>query len=260
MSKISQKHSSAKPAHYNKEAEFYDQFNEKGSDVVNQLIEKTLKKYKSHTVLDLACGTGLQVFFLNKRGYDVIGYDINYKMLKIAKNKAKKLGVNIKFIKGDMRSTQAGKFDAVISIHSAIGHLTKDDFEISIKNIYNNLNRGGIFMFDIFNLDYLLAGENITKLTIDEQKKLGNIIRREIQYSTINNDGILASYDIYHEQEGSNKPRISKAFQTLQVYSAKQIEMMLEKNGFNVLRQCNINGTRFYQKTTERFMTIAMKK
>lgn len=252
-------HKSAKPSHYNKEAKYYDKFNEKNSFQINQVIEKILKKYKTKTVCDLTCGTGSQVFWLAQRGYEVVGSDINLKMLTIAKNKAKKEKLYVKFIQGDMRTAKAGKFDAVLTIFNAIGHLTKPDFEKAMRNIHENLNDNGLYVFDIFNLNYLLKDNNITKLTIDWQKKSGNNAVREIQYSTISNDGILASYDIYHEQIGSNKPKISNAFQTLQVYSAKQLKMMLQKNGFKVLKQCNINGSKFSDSKSDRILTVCKK-
>ncbi len=253
-------HYSAKPSHYNKEALHYDVFNEKNSKLINQFIEKILKKYRVKTVLDLTCGTGSQVFWLVKRKYDVVGYDINSKMLKIAKDKAKKEKLDIKFIKGDMRTTKAGKFDAVITIFNAVGHLTKNDFERAMRNIHGNLNDQGLYVFDIFNLSYLLKDNNITKLTIDLQKKTGNTTTREIQYSTINSDGILASHDFYYEQTGSNKPKISKAYQTLQVYSAKQLKEFLQKNRFKILRQCAIDGSRLSENKTDRILTIARKQ
>lgn len=252
-------HKSAKPSHYNKEAKYYDKFNEKNSVLINQKLEKILKKYKAKTVCDLTCGTGSQVFWLAKRGYEVVGSDINSKMLTIAKNKAKKEKLHVKFIQGDMRTIKAGKFDAVLTIFNAIGHLTKPDFEKAMRNIHETLNDNGLYVFDIFNLNYLLKNNNITKLTIDWQKKSGNNAVREIQYSTISNDGILASYDIYHEQIGSNKPKISNAFQTLQVYSAKQLKMMLQKNGFKVLKQCNINGSKFSDSKSDRILTVCKK-
>jgi hypothetical protein len=158
-----------------------------------------------------------------------------------------------------MCSTKAGKFDTVITIFNAIGHLTKYDFEKSMRNIHSNLNDGGLYVFDIFNLSYLLKEDNITKLTIDNQKRYGNKTVREIQYSTISNDGILASYDIYHEQISSNQPKISKAFQTLQVYSKKQIKDMLQRNGFKVLKLCNIDGSKFDDIKSDRMLTVCRK-
>lgn len=250
-------HHSAKASHYNKESKHYDNFNEKNSILINQTIEKILKKYKVKTVLDLTCGTGSQVFWLDKRGYEIVGADINLKMLTIAKNKARKEKLTIKFISGDMRTTKTGKFDAALTIFNAVGHLTKHDFESAMQNIYGNLSASGLY---IFNLIYLLKDDNITKLTIDVQTKSENTTAREIQYSTISNDGILASYDIYYEQIGSNKPKIANAFQTLQVYSAKQLKELLQKNGFKVLPQCNIDGSRFSESKSKRIVTIAKKQ
>lgn len=202
-------HESAKPSHYDKESKSYDAFNEKKSAIINQTIEKILNKHKVKTVLDLSCGTGSQVFWLAERGFELTGCDINAKMLKIAKDKAKNKKLGIKFIKGDMRKTRAGKFDAVITIFNAIGHLTKEDFSKAISNIRDHLNDSGLYVFDIFNLAYLIADNNITKLTIDFQKVISGTSYREIQYSTINQEGVLASFDTYIEQKGAGKPILS---------------------------------------------------
>jgi len=252
-------HSSAKPSHYNKEAQYYDSLSEKGSELINQIIEKILKKQGAKTVLDLTCGTGSQVFWLAKRGYKVVGSDINSKMLKIAQNKAKKQETNVTFLKGDMRTTKVGKFDAVITIFNAVGHLTKSDFEKAIQNIYENLKDGGLYIFDINNLSYLIKDDNITDLTIDWQKIIGNTTIRRIQYSTIDKDGILTSYTTFYEQQDSNKAKISKSRQTLQVYTAKQLREILHRNGLKVLGQYGIDGSKFVETKTDCILTIAKK-
>ncbi|GAB4392820.1 MAG: hypothetical protein Tsb005_08440 [Gammaproteobacteria bacterium] len=252
-------HTSAKPSHYNKESKHYDSFNEKNSALINKVLENYLSKHKVKAVLDLSCGTGSQVFYLTKYGYQVIGVDINSQMLSIAKNKAQQFKKNIMFKKGDMRTAKIGQFDAVITIFNAIGHLTKQDFEKAIQNIRANLNKKGLYIFDIFNLNYLLEKDNITRLTIDVQTRKQGVLAREIQYSTINHDGVLASYDIYHEQTDLNKPKISKAFQTLQVYSADQLKKLLEKNSFKLIKLSAIDGSRFNDKRTERMLVVAQK-
>lgn len=141
----------------------------------------------------MTCGTGSQVFWLAKCGYEVIGADINSKMLKVASSKAKKEKLALRFLKGDTRSTQVGKFDAVITIFNAVYHLPKDDFEEAIRNISSNLKDGGLYIFDINNLSFLMNGDNITTLTIDWQEIVSDTKVREIQYSTIDKDGILVS-------------------------------------------------------------------
>ncbi|MDA0911050.1 MAG: class I SAM-dependent methyltransferase [Proteobacteria bacterium] len=253
-------HTSASPAHYDKEAKHYDAFNEARSVQINQLIEQVLQENNVKTVLDLTCGTGSQVFWLAERDFEVIGIDINEKMLAIASEQAKQKNMLLRFELGDMRTSHVGQFDAILTIFNSIGHLTKADFALALQNIHTNLNHGGFYIFDIFNLDYLQYEDNITKLTIDWQKKSGDITAREIQYSTISKAGVLASYDIYHEQKGCEASTISTAFQTLQVYSAQQLKILLEQRGFKVLQQTDIDGSPLIPTVSERILTVAIKQ
>ena len=252
-------HQTAKPSHYNKESESYDAFNEARSAVINSTIEKILKKYNVNTVLDLTCGTGSQVFWLTEQGFTVVGSDINEKMLKIAKEKAKKEKLDLQFIKGDMRTIHVDEFDAVITIFNAIGHLTKTDFKKTLQNVHGNLKKDGLYIFDIANLNYFLKGDNITDLTVDWLTTTDDTRFRDIQYSTINIDGILAFYTTSIVQKGSEMPKVSKSAQTLQIYTAKQLQEMLDKNGFKVLEQCGIDGSKFIEDRTDRILTIAQK-
>ena len=250
-------HSSAKSSHYDQAAEKYDLFNTENSKVINKTIEKVLKKYRAKSILDMTCGTGSQVFWLAKLGYDVIGSDINSKMLKIAKDKAQEEKVDIRFIKGDMRTLKVGKFDSVITIFNAVGHLTKSDFEKAMRNIHRNLKDGGIYIFDINNLSYLLKDNNITTLTIDWLRTSDDTVLRDIQYSTIDKNGILASYTTHYEQPDTRKPKISQSAQTLQVYTAQQLKDMLGRNGFKVLNQYAIDGSKFNETKSDRILTVA---
>jgi SAM-dependent methyltransferase len=195
-------------------------------------------------------------------------------MLKIAKQKAKLKQLKIKFLQGDCRTVQSGKFDAAITIFNAISHLTREDFKLTIQNINRNLNPGGLYIFDIFNLDSLKAGNNITKLTGDWMAATDGQEFREIQFSTISDDGILASYNTYVYQEdghssptkvskgdGNERPtKISKGYEnTLQVYGSDELQEILKENRFVVLAQTDINGEVFSKETSERLLTVAKK-
>ena len=248
------KHTTAKPSHYDNDASSYDALNEDHSKIINSTIEKILKKHSAKSVLDMTCGTGSQVFWLNKAGFEVTGSDISAKMLERAKSKALQTGLDLNFIEGDIRNLQVGKFDAAITIFNAIGHLTKADFELAIRNIYNNLNPGGLYIFDINNLEYLLHQDNITKLTIDWLKQTSNGSVRKIQYSTISNDGVLASYTTTCENE-----TISNDKQTLQVYSAKQLTKMLENSGFKVIDITATDGKVFSNTESDQILITAQR-
>ncbi len=251
-------HTSAEPSHYDCLADNYDAFNEKNSAQINQLIAKLLQHYGVQTVLDLSCGTGSQALWLTQCGYEVVGVDMNRKMLNIAKAKTQEQHLDIRFIEGDMRDIRVGEFDAVITIFNAIGHLTQQDFRRSLSNIRHQLHDRGLYIFDIFNLAYLLQDDHITRLTIDWQTLSGSRTTRDIQYSTVNAEGILASYDLCFECIGDLEPTTSTYAQTLQIYTAQQIKALLYQHGFKVLQQCQIDGGPL-SKETERIVTIAIK-
>ncbi len=251
------------PVWYDKDSEFEEIFHKDTTNerITNRTIEKILKKYKVKTVLDLTCGTGSQVFHLLKRGFKVTGSDISKGMLKIANRKAKQDKIKIRFLRGDMRTIQAGKFDAAITIFNAIGHLTKAGFSKAMRNIHRNLNEGGIYIFDILNLNYVLDKDNIMKMSMERMGSSGNIKVRELQHSIIDNDGILTSYTIFYTQKAKKTPKVSsKNIITLQLYTAEDLKKMLAKNGFKVIHQCAIDGSKFNGKKTERIVTIAKKK
>lgn len=249
------------PRWYDRDSKFEEAFNEntENSRQTNRTIEKILKKYKCRTVLDLTCGTGSQVFWLMKKKFKVIGADISKGMLKIAKQKSKKEKIPVKLLHGDMRTIQVGKFDAVITIFNSIGHLTKNDFEKTMRNIHKNLNPHGIYIFDILNLNYALHADNIKKFSLDRIKNIGDIKLRELQHSIINPEGILISHTIFYLQHRSSKIKTSKTTITLQLYTIEELREMLSRNGFKVLAQVGIDGSKLSGKKTERIVTIAQK-
>lgn len=119
------------------------------------------------------------------------------------------------------------------------------------------MNAGGLYIFDNFNLNYLLDKDNICQLTMDIQTNAQGKQFREIQYSTIDNKGILASFDTYIEQVNGKKPKVSYAQQTLQTYSIKQIEEVLIQCGFKLIKKCTPDGGRFSDKKSERMFIVA---
>ena len=122
------------PLEYKKLPEFFDAHNISDDTIsTNTVIEKLLNEQNVKSVLDFTCGTGSQVFFLKKIGYDIAGVDFSPALLKIARNKALQKNLSINFIDGDMRSSKIGKYDAVITIFNAIGHLSKNDFQNTLK-------------------------------------------------------------------------------------------------------------------------------
>nr|WP_106331215.1 class I SAM-dependent methyltransferase [Legionella pneumophila] len=74
------------PLEYQKMPEYFDAHNiNEETETKNALIEKLLRKQNVKSVLDMTCGTGSQVFYLAKRGYDVVGSDFSPSLLAIVR-------------------------------------------------------------------------------------------------------------------------------------------------------------------------------
>jgi ubiquinone/menaquinone biosynthesis C-methylase UbiE len=103
-------------------------------------------------VLEIACGTGRIYLELLKDGVNVYGIDISENMLKVLKMKAKKLGLEPKVFKADMRTFKLGqKFSLIIiPFRSFLHNLTIEDQIKTLKNIKNHLAQNGKFILNFF--------------------------------------------------------------------------------------------------------------
>ncbi|MCE3044157.1 class I SAM-dependent methyltransferase [Legionella sp. 16cNR16C] len=249
------------PLEYQQMPEYFDAHNvSEQTDYKNALIEKLLRDQGVKTVLDMTCGTGSQVFYLAERGYHVVGSDFSPKLLEFAREKAKAINKDIPFIDGDMRTLAAGQFDAVITIFNAIGHLTKVNFEKALRNIKSNLNEEGIYVFDIFNLEAITA-ERLREYVMDTEHFVNEVHIRHKQYSEVDREkGLLTSHDHYLISNGSDEPVSCNHRFSLQMYTAFELQTILERNGLDVIKQWDMEGNDFIAEHSISILTVARKK
>lgn len=158
---------------YSDFAEVYDKLQDADYEKFIDFYEQIFKKFgkKPELVLDLACGTGSITINMAKRGYDMIGLDLSWEMLNIARNKAAKEGQEILFLNQDMCEMELfGTVDAVVCALDGVNYIT--DYE-NLKQLFrlveNYLNPGGMFIFDINSktkLENILGGNTFVN---DEQ-------------------------------------------------------------------------------------------
>jgi ubiquinone/menaquinone biosynthesis C-methylase UbiE len=190
----------------------------------------------------------------------VTGADFSPDLLNQARNKAVREKLDINFIDGDMRSLQVGSFDAVITIDNAIGHLTKVDFEQAMCNIHKNLKDGGLYLFDILNLE-AMTDEVVANLSWHLHKKINDSQVHVVQCQTIDRqNGYLTSYDNYTIQKNAEKPEMFSNIFSLKIYTAKELQEMLSSNGFDVIDQLSMDGSAFVNDKTISMLTVAKKK
>ncbi len=159
---------------FDKEAKMYDDwYKTKLGNFVDEVETKCVldlfKVQKGMKVLDIGCGTGNFSIKLAKMGCEVIGIDISEEMLKVAKDKAKKEGLNIKFYNMDVYDMkfEDNCFDGVISV-TAFEFLKDPDK--AIEEMFRVLKPKG----------YLLIG------TINKDSEWGELyLSKEFQENTV---------------------------------------------------------------------------
>ena len=146
-------------------AEYYDCIYSSYLSKVPEMIDSVERIFDAHSripvrrVLDLACGTGGPTIELAKRGYEVVGVDVNGEVLRIAEAKARAAGVSIGFVRMDMKSLDLeGVFDAVTIFFSSIQYVGPWRELVSfLRKLRSHLKTGGVVVFDASNPLYLGA-------------------------------------------------------------------------------------------------------
>ncbi|MFO7814211.1 MAG: class I SAM-dependent methyltransferase [Halanaerobiales bacterium] len=120
-------------------------------------------------IMELACGTGNMMKYFSDGADKIYGIDKSEDMLAIAQNKFSNNG-NVKFFNTDMsRKIKYNNFDFIYSVFDSMNYILEFEELINVfENVYLNLIKEGIFVFDI-NTEYRLMdiGEGRKKLTGD---------------------------------------------------------------------------------------------
>jgi SAM-dependent methyltransferase len=101
-------------------------------------------------ILDVGCGTGEHAIRLAQRGFRVVGVDRSEAMLKLARSKAEKAAVEVRFELQDACRLNLGqRFDAVIAMFAVMSYQTTNAELASVcSGAAHHLRPGGVFCFD----------------------------------------------------------------------------------------------------------------
>jgi 2-polyprenyl-3-methyl-5-hydroxy-6-metoxy-1,4-benzoquinol methylase len=122
-------------------------------------------------VLELACGSGRLTIPLASEGVNITGMDISEEMLNLAKLKASKVEVNIRFLQGDMRSFDLGeKFKFIFIPVQSLSHLhTREEIESCFACMRRHLAGEGRILIELFNSSVkMLARESGRRYTVGQ--------------------------------------------------------------------------------------------
>jgi SAM-dependent methyltransferase len=218
-------------------ARFYDLIYHQVRDSMdNKFYLEKIKSTKGK-VLEVGTGTGRLLVEALKKGADIYGIDISPAMLDILKAKLtteqqKRISLqNIVDFKSDK------KFDLIIAPFRVFMHLIEKADQINaLNNIYNHLNKGGYFIFDVFmpDLKMLLQGLK-NSIDFDGEYEPGNRVKRIVSTKPdIINQVINITFRIEWNDGNSS---FSREWDTpLRFFFRFELEHIIERSKFKKYR------------------------
>ena len=198
-------------------------------------------------VLDLGCGTGNSSFPMFARGLEVVGLDYSTEMLAIAKKKLPP----VEFVQADFKSFRINKsFSLVYSVFDAINNLLSDDeFDAMAKTVYEHLEPGGVFLFDV---NTTVGLKELWESGVAEGWS-GDVYYR--WRHDFDEESGLASVEAYCEDNNLSFTEYHRE----RPYDAEMIATLLEKAGFRGVRALNYPGGGKAAADAVRIWVVAQK-
>lgn len=167
------------------DANIYDGLNTFLDDL--PFYKKWLPKDRNARILELCCGSGRLTIPLAKE-YNICGVDNSSSMLKQAKLKASKEGIEINFVEADIRVLDLPeKYDLIFIPFNSIHHLYQNqDLFDALTVVKKHLKEDGLFLLDCFNpnIHYIVEAEKelnkIAEYTTDDGRKV--VIKQIMKY------------------------------------------------------------------------------
>jgi len=140
-----------------------------------------LPKNKNCRILDLGCGDGNFIYFLNTLKYkNVIGVDNDENQIKLAKNNLLKTN-NIQLSDVKKYLNKKNNFDLIV-LKDVIEHFSKKEIITLINRIYLRLNKNGVLIIQTVNGQSPFFGirgfGDLTHKTILTPRVLKNLLNK----------------------------------------------------------------------------------
>jgi SAM-dependent methyltransferase len=198
------------------------------------LFEKFIKKYSKievRSVLDLACGTALQLREMAKRGYKSIGLDANLKMLNYLKSESRKKGLKVEAVKNNINSFKLKeKVDFVYMMMGSIIYTKNNDLFLShLNSVASSLNDGGLYLIE--NLAINWADSSFFKpqsWTMKQDKIKVKTIYQIIPKNPLKQI-VTQTLKMEVEDNGERMEFIDK--DDLKIIFPEELKLLLDKNG-----------------------------
>lgn len=228
------------------------------------------EKVEDGLILDLGCGTGKLTRLMAKEGYDMIGIDMSYDMLDIAREQemfaqmevmdqmeAMDQGREILYLQQDMREFELyGTVRAIYSSCDCINYLMEEaDVEAVFRLANNYLDPEGLFIFDV-NTPYKyekLLGDN----TFAEDREESSFIWNNFY----DKEEGVNQYDlsIFVREEDGRFQRFRETHYQ-RSYSLETLKTLIERSGMEFVAAFDAYSYEPVREDSEKITIVAREK
>ncbi len=179
-------------------------------------------------ILEVACGTGSMCELLTEEGKDMSGVDLSADMIKIAKKKAARHRLPIRYEVGDAADFEMGEtYDAAFSFFDSLNNiLDANHLQKAFKQIAKHIKPGGSFIFDV-NTSYAFE----TELFDQENLKKGNGLRYQWR-GDWDPESRIITVTMNFWKSGNEFTEVHRQ----RAYTDEELRAMLDKAGFEQVR------------------------
>lgn len=96
------------------------------------------------SLVDLGCGEGRDSIYFAQRGYRALGVDISSVGIRKARRRASRLGVDVRFLVGDIRTYRLNHVVDVVFCSGALNNLPRRTRAARFEHFKTNTRAGGI--------------------------------------------------------------------------------------------------------------------
>jgi SAM-dependent methyltransferase len=220
-------------------AQFYDiYYTSKDYDAEADFVLSLAKRFHKtpRTVLDMGCGTGRHIERLLDRGLNCDGFDLSANMLEQARQR---LGDRqVRLSQADVTSFRGNEtYDLVVSLFAVMGYLvTNDDLIAGLRTAREQLNPGGLFIFDGWFGPAVL--DQRPEYRRHEYRSNGDLIVREARPAfDAMNQTVTVRYDLEVLRNRQRLPHIHEEH-CMRLMFTQEIALAAAAAGLDVLHFC----------------------
>ena len=218
-----------------------------------EFLIQTLKLDKSQAILDVPCGAGRHSLVFGKKGFSVVGVDINDLCVKLAKKNCHGLK-KVQVKKGDMKKLgwAKNKFDLVINLYTSFGYFETDKKNReSLYELVKAVKPGGQVVIQTMNRDWLLRV--FYPVQWEENSRYSYLAGRKYDPKTHYIEGYIFFID---KKSGQGE----SIYHRIRLYSINEIKKLLKSAGLvNVKVFGNFKGDRLNKYSSSHPIYIGKK-